>query len=157
MAAISHLPHLIASSLVNLVKDSDTHDELMKRLAAGGFKDITRIASSSPEMWEQICMTNTGNIIDMMEDYIASLKQILHSLKERQGHDIYELFETSRTYRNSILGKPPRFRYTGVCVHGRYRGRTWRNFHSVLHLKLPAASASAISVSTTTGSRVKEP
>ena len=102
VAAISHLPHLIASSLVNLVKDSDTHDELMKRLAAGGFKDITRIASSSPEMWEQICMTNTGNIIDMMEDYIASLKQILHSLKERQGHDIYELFETSRTYRNSI-------------------------------------------------------
>ena len=54
VAAISHLPHLIASSLVNLVKDSDTHDELMKRLAAGGFKDITRIASSSPEMWEQI-------------------------------------------------------------------------------------------------------
>ena len=85
VAAISHLPHLIASSLVNLVKDSDTHDELMKRLAAGGFKDITRIASSSPEMWEQICMTNTGNIIDMMGDYIASLKQILHSLKERHG------------------------------------------------------------------------
>lgn len=102
VAAISHLPHLIASSLVNLVKDSDSQDELMKRLAAGGFKDITRIASSSPEMWEQICMTNTGNIIDMMEHYIASLNQILHSLKERQGHDIFELFETSRTYRNSI-------------------------------------------------------
>lgn len=102
VAAISHLPHLIASSLVNLVKDSDSQDELMKRLAAGGFKDITRIASSSPEMWEQICMTNTGNIIDMMESYIASLNQILHSLKKRQGHDIYELFDTSRAYRNSI-------------------------------------------------------
>lgn len=102
VAAISHLPHLIASSLVNLVKDSDTHDELMKRLAAGGFKDITRIASSSPEMWEQICMTNTGNIIDMMESYIASLNQILHSLKAHQGKDIYELFNTSRAYRNSI-------------------------------------------------------
>ena len=102
VAAISHLPHLIASSLVNLVKDSDTHDELMKRLAAGGFKDITRIASSSPEMWEQICMTNTGNIIDMMESYIASLNQILHSLKAHQGKDIYELFDTSRAYRNSI-------------------------------------------------------
>ena len=101
VAAISHLPHLIASSLVNLVKDSDNQNELMKRLAAGGFKDITRIASSSPEMWEQICMTNTGNIIDMMEHYIASLTQILDSLKHR-GDDIYELFDTSRIYRNSI-------------------------------------------------------
>ena len=102
VAAISHLPHLIASSLVNLVKDSDNQNELMKRLAAGGFKDITRIASSSPEMWEQICMTNTGNIIDMMEHYIASLTQILDSIKQHRGDDIYELFDTSRIYRNSI-------------------------------------------------------
>ncbi len=102
VAAISHLPHLIASSLVNLVKDSDNPEGLMKRLAAGGFKDITRIASSSPEMWEQICMTNTDNIIDMMEHYITSLNQILDSLKERRGADIHEFFDTSRIYRNSI-------------------------------------------------------
>ena len=49
---ISHLPHIIASSLVNYVKQADTKDELMKLLAAGGFKDITRIASSSPTMWQ---------------------------------------------------------------------------------------------------------
>ena len=52
---VSHLPHLIASSLVNFVRDTDTKDELMKALAAGGFKDLTRIASSSPVMWQQIC------------------------------------------------------------------------------------------------------
>ena len=52
---ISHLPHIIASSLVNFVRDTDTQDELMKALAAGGFKDLTRIASSSPVMWQQIC------------------------------------------------------------------------------------------------------
>ena len=61
-AGISHLPHIIASSLVNLVRDSDTEDGIMKLVAAGGFKDITRIASSSPEMWEQICMANRKNI-----------------------------------------------------------------------------------------------
>ena len=55
-AAISHLPHLVASSLVNLVHDNDSKDEIMKRLAAGGFKDITRIASSSPVMWEQLSL-----------------------------------------------------------------------------------------------------
>ena len=50
-AAVSHLPHVIASSLVNLVRDSDSADGLMKLIAAGGFKDITRIASSSTVMW----------------------------------------------------------------------------------------------------------
>lgn len=75
-AAISHLPHLIASSLVNLVHDCDSEDQMMKRLAAGGFKDITRIASSSPVMWEQICMTNTGNITEVLDRYIDSLTDI---------------------------------------------------------------------------------
>lgn len=105
VAAISHLPHLIASSLVNLVKTSDNREELMRRLAAGGFKDITRIASSSPEMWEQICMTNTANLIPMMESYIASLQQILDALKDRDAQSIYSLFETSRSYRSSISDK----------------------------------------------------
>ena len=102
VAAISHLPHLIASSLVNLVRDSDNTQELMKRLAAGGFKDITRIASSSPEMWERICMTNTENIILMMKDYISSLQDILSALENRNGSYVHQLFDSSRTYRNSI-------------------------------------------------------
>ena len=50
-AAISHVPHLIAAALVNLVHDHDTQEGTMKLVAAGGFKDITRIASSSPQMW----------------------------------------------------------------------------------------------------------
>ncbi len=102
VAAVSHLPHLIASSLVNLVRDSDNDEELMKRLAAGGFKDITRIASASPEMWEQICMTNTDPIAQMMEDYIASLQTILKALQAKDSASIHRLFDTSRTYRNSI-------------------------------------------------------
>ncbi len=101
-AAISHLPHIIASSLVNLVRDSDNKQELMRKLAAGGFKDITRIASSSPVMWEQICMTNTDNIISMLEAYIASLNTTLAQLKDRDSQSIYQLFDTSRTYRNSF-------------------------------------------------------
>lgn len=102
VAAISHLPHIIASSLVNLVRDSDNKEELMKRLAAGGFKDITRIASASPEMWEQICMTNTSNITSMLEAYIASLQDTLVQLKKQDQNAIYRLFDTSKTYRNSI-------------------------------------------------------
>jgi len=106
-AAISHLPHIIASSLVNLVKSSDNQEGIMKRLAAGGFKDITRIASSSPEMWEQICMTNSGNLSVILERYISSLSKILKELKENDSQFIYQLFETSRDYRNSFSEKVP--------------------------------------------------
>lgn len=92
-AAISHLPHLVASSLVNLVKDSDSPEGIMRRVAAGGFKDITRIASCSPEMWEQICMTNAGPIGDMLEQYIGSLQDILDQIRGHKDKEIYRLFE----------------------------------------------------------------
>ena len=75
-AAISHLPHLIAASLVNLVRDTrHPDDELMKNLAAGGFKDITRIASSSPTMWQHICVKNRENISQILDSYIQDLTQ----------------------------------------------------------------------------------
>lgn len=101
-AAISHLPHLIAAGLVNLVKHNDSDTEYMKALAAGGFKDITRIASSSPVMWEQICMTNHQNISKLLGKYIESMKEIQNSLDAVCGQDIYDLFEESREYRNSF-------------------------------------------------------
>lgn len=102
VAAISHLPHLIAASLVNLVKHNDSKEEYMKTLAAGGFKDITRIASSSPEMWEQICMTNNTNISDMLQKYVDSLLEIKEDLDQHKGQGIFDLISESRDYRDSI-------------------------------------------------------
>ena len=101
-AAISHLPHVIAASLVNLVRDSDSEDGIMKTVAAGGFKDITRIASSSATMWQQICLTNTENISNLLGDYIASLQTIKAQLDTRDGDDLYELFDSARIYRDSF-------------------------------------------------------
>lgn len=70
---ISHLPHIIASTLVNFVHDTDSKEGMMKSLAAGGFKDITRIASSSPVMWQQICLKNSENISQILGEYIEAL------------------------------------------------------------------------------------
>ena len=106
VAAISHLPHIIASSLVNLIQDQDDSKEQMKRLAAGGFKDITRIASSSPEMWEQICMTNTEPICGILQAYIDSLTQILNDVRSHDSKAVFGLFERSRAYRGSIPDGP---------------------------------------------------
>ena len=77
----------------------------MKKIAAGGFKDITRIASSSPVMWEQILFTNKDNIISLLEDYKKAIDQTITDLKTDNHKDIYDIFEQSGTYRSSISDK----------------------------------------------------
>lgn len=101
-ASVSHLPHLIASSLVNLVHQLDGEEELMKRIVAGGFKDITRIASSSPEMWQQICITNKSNLIRVLDCYVEQLTAVREQLEKEDADSLYRFFEASRDYRNSI-------------------------------------------------------
>lgn len=102
-AAISHLPHVIAASLVNLVRDSDSEEGIMKMVAAGGFKDITRIASSSAGMWQQICLTNTENISTLLGDYIRSLQDIKADLDTHRAQELYTLFDSAREYRDSFI------------------------------------------------------
>ena len=99
---ISHLPHIIASSLVNFVRDTDTRDELMKNLAAGGFKDITRIASSSPVMWQHICLKNKDTLLKILDEYIRFLSSAREMIDQEDEQGIYHMFDTSRNYRNSI-------------------------------------------------------
>lgn len=101
-AAVSHLPHLIAASLVNLVKDSDSEDGIMKLIAAGGFRDITRIASSSGTMWNQICLTNKENILLLLDKYIRSLQETKQILESDNGERLYHFFDSARLYRDSI-------------------------------------------------------
>lgn len=99
--AISHLPHVIASSLVNFVEQKD-EDGLMKLIAAGGFKDITRIASSSPDMWKSICASNKDNLILLMESYIDYLNKIKNYISKENFDDIYTFFESAKNYRDSF-------------------------------------------------------
>lgn len=105
-AAISHLPHVIAASLVNLVKSSDSEEGVMKMIAAGGFKDITRIASSSPEMWQQICLTNSENISKLLRTYIQYLNNTAEEIDSHQKDALYQFFDTARNYRESFISAP---------------------------------------------------
>lgn len=101
-AAISHVPHLIAATLVELVEQNDSEDHFMKMIAAGGFKDITRIASSSPTMWEHICRSNCDEINALLSKYIEQLESIHTSIENNDFDAIYKLFEVAGAYRNSI-------------------------------------------------------
>lgn len=101
-AAISHVPHIVAASLVNMVRENDTPNELMKAFAAGGFKDITRIASSSPEMWESICLSNADSIDHFLSLMIDELTKMRSYIANEQGSEINRFFASSREYRDSI-------------------------------------------------------
>ncbi len=98
---ISHIPHVIAASLVNLVKNADS-DGLYKELAAGGFKDITRIASSSPLVWEHILLSNGRQVAAGLSEYITLLKDILHMIETGDGAAINSFFASAMAYRNSV-------------------------------------------------------
>ena len=102
VATISHLPHIIAATLVNLVSENDYDDGVMKRVAAGGFKDITRIASASPIMWEQICMLNSEPINMMLRKYIDTLEDVYSHLSAKSSTYINNMFAKSGEYRNSL-------------------------------------------------------
>lgn len=100
-AGISHLPHLVAAALVELVRENDGPEEYMRLIAAGGFKDITRIASSNPTMWQQICDENADNIHILLNKYIDLLKKIDEKLLSDNDY-IYELFDVAGNYRLSF-------------------------------------------------------
>ena len=101
-AAISHLPHIIAYALVNLVRRSDNTEGLMRMLAAGGFKDITRIASSSPEMWQQICTENRAQVLQMLDAYREDLALVEAAIRKEDNATLIKYFDQARIYRNAL-------------------------------------------------------
>lgn len=105
-AAISHLPHIVAASLVNVVKKLDSPLEHMKTIAAGGFKDITRIASSSPYMWQQICLENPEHISKVLDEYIRLIVQAKYLVDQKDADGLYDMFSQSKEYRNSFSDAP---------------------------------------------------
>lgn len=102
-ASISHLPHMIAFSLVNLVQEIDDEQEIMKTIAAGGFRDITRVASSSPVMWENICASNRDQIVKLMDLYMEKLSYLRGLLVDYDADRIMDFFQSAKNYRDSMF------------------------------------------------------
>ncbi|MCD8055044.1 MAG: prephenate dehydrogenase [Lachnospiraceae bacterium] len=101
-AAISHLPHVVAYALVNLVKRSDSPEGTMRMLAAGGFKDLTRIASSSPDMWQQICQENRTALADVLHEYRQALADMEDAIRKNNATWLWNEFEEARIYRSTM-------------------------------------------------------
>jgi prephenate dehydrogenase len=104
LAVVSHLPHLLAFALVDHVAGRPGGDRFMS-FAAGGFRDFTRIASSHPEMWRDICIANRKAILKELEGYGRALKDVGAMLERGDAAALYALLEHAREARNRWLAR----------------------------------------------------
>mgnify|MGYP001333908244 CR=1 FL=1 len=113
MAAISHWPHVLAALLVHQVGKYNEEDELYHHLAAGGFRDLTRIASSNPKMWSDITLTNREMVLTMLDDWQKEVERFYRTLHNAQPDELEAFFQEAKQYRDQLpqrkQGSLPRF------------------------------------------------
>ncbi len=102
---ISHVPHVTAAALVTLLNKSKNDIEANLKLAGGGFKDTTRIASSNADMWADICMSNPEAIVNHLEELKHILDEVIINIKDKNRENIYEYFHAAKQRRDNILDK----------------------------------------------------
>mgnify|MGYP001337599532 CR=1 FL=1 len=102
VGSVSHLPHVVAAALVNSVRQLNDPDHYKEKLAAGGFRDITRIASSNPRMWTEISLANRHQLQSLISSMIQNLDQFLNWLREGKAEEIQSFFSEAREFRQSL-------------------------------------------------------
>ncbi len=107
VSAISHVPHIIAAAIVNLVQKLDGDEKYMHTLAAGGFKDITRIASSSPDMWQNISRENKTEILKVLREFKNIIEEYENELSADNYDSIWNYFNSAKIYRDSFANRNP--------------------------------------------------
>ena len=104
LAASSHLPHVLAYALVENLVRRDDYEEVFN-FAAGGFHDFTRIASSDPEMWRDICLANRDAILGGLHGFQKDLKKIRDAIKNSDGDALSEIFSRAKHARDTLITK----------------------------------------------------
>lgn len=103
VAAISHLPHMVAYALVNAVEGYDKLDENIIKYSAGGFRDFTRIASSDPAMWRDIALMNRDGILELMDFFTEYLMQLRSLIEKGDSSGLEDFFARSKQSRDALL------------------------------------------------------
>ncbi|MFT5220038.1 MAG: prephenate dehydrogenase [Planctomycetota bacterium] len=103
LAATSHLPHMLAYTLVHHLSALNEHEEIF-RYAAGGFRDFSRIASSDPVMWRDVCISNGDALVDLIEQYQRELTLVADAIRNKDADCLLELFGRAKTERDSLIG-----------------------------------------------------
>jgi len=104
LAATSHLPHMLAFSLVDTLSKMNDKQEIFK-YAAGGFRDFTRIASSSPEMWQDICLANSDALIEMISQFQSDLNSLTKAIKDADKEEVLSIFNRAKKARDQFCNE----------------------------------------------------
>lgn len=102
VGAISHLPHIIAVALVNQISRYNNSNDLYQLLAAGGFRDITRIASSEPVIWRDILLHNKTIILELLKDWNSEVSTFIQLLEDDNGDGIEQEFLRAGSFRSML-------------------------------------------------------
>jgi prephenate dehydrogenase len=102
VAVVSHVPHLTAASLMRMADDRATEHRALLRLAAGGFRDMTRIASGHPGIWPDICAENRTAIVDVLDGLLASLTEVRAIVADDDRDGLLAVLEQARTARANL-------------------------------------------------------
>jgi len=102
VAVVSHVPHLTAASLMRMADDRATEHRALLRLAAGGFRDMTRIASGHPGIWPDICAENRTAIVDVLDGLLASLAEVRAIVADDDRDGLLSVLEQARTARANL-------------------------------------------------------
>ncbi len=104
LAITSHLPHLIAYTIVGTASDLEevTQSEVIK-FSAGGFRDFTRIAASDPTMWRDVFLSNREAVLEMLQRFSEDLSALQRAIRWGKGEELFELFTRTRAVRRSII------------------------------------------------------
>jgi prephenate dehydrogenase len=103
LAATSHLPHMLAYTLVQQLSHLNDHEEIF-RYAAGGFRDFSRIASSDPVMWRDVCMSNGSALVKLIEQYQLELDLVANAIREQNADELLKLFSNAKSERDLLIG-----------------------------------------------------
>ncbi len=101
LGATSHLPHLLAYSLVDFLSRQERHEEIFSN-TAGGFRDFTRIAASSPVMWRDICLANRDELIPLLKSIELQLASYRELLEAGDGEELEQAFLRAKTARDKL-------------------------------------------------------
>lgn len=102
VAVLSHLPHIVASGLANQAQQLATHYPGSEKLAAGGFRDLTRIASADPQMWTDILVTNQAELLPLLKNWQHQMAQVIQWLEEQAEPQIFQYFTRAKAQRDHL-------------------------------------------------------
>lgn len=105
VAQISHVPHVIAAELVNQTRTTLRDEPVGLRVAAGGFKSVTRIAASDPTMWSAILLNNRDFILDQLREYIGGLKNVEDLIVRKDQPALFDFFTQAKATREKLNAK----------------------------------------------------